>query len=301
MVLAIGNPFGVGQTVTNGIVSAVARTQVGVSDYQFFIQTDAAINPGNSGGALVDMTGRLVGVNTAIFSRSGGSNGIGFAIPGNMVKAVVSAALSDGTIVRPWLGVKGQTVSSDIAESLGLDRPIGVLISKVHNQSAFAKAGLKTGDVVTRVGTFEIFDLQGLTYRVATRTVGETVAVSYLRKGQQKVANVRLTVAPGPVAPETIDLLGDHPMAGARVTTMTPAFAEEKGFDWDLEGVVISAIEARSVARRFGFRVGDFILEVNGEKIEKPKQLQAKLEKPAGGWHFVLNRGGQTMTLSYRF
>src|SRR5690606_14400083 len=156
MVLAIGNPFGVGQTVTSGIVSAVARTNVGVSDYQFFIQTDAAINPGNSGGALVTLDGKLVGVNTAIFSNSGGYMGIGFAIPSNMVGAVVAAALSDGQVVRPWIGASGQAVTSDVARSLGLDRPIGVLIDQIYKGGPADNAGLKVGDIVTHVGGFEI-------------------------------------------------------------------------------------------------------------------------------------------------
>ena len=143
LVLAIGNPFAVGQTVTHGIVSAVARTQVGITDYQFFIQTDAAINPGNSGGALVDLTGRLVGINTAIFSRSGGSQGIGFAIPANMVKVVVASARSGGTTVRrPWLGARLQAVTPEIAESLGLKRPAGALIASVSPSSPAARAGL---------------------------------------------------------------------------------------------------------------------------------------------------------------
>ena len=132
VVLAIGNPFGVGQTVTHGIVSALARTQVGITDYQFFIQTDAAINPGNSGGALVDLDGRLVGINTAIFSRSGGSQGIGFAIPANMVRVVVASAKGGGNAVeRPWLGARLQAVTSDIADSLGLKRPTGALVASV--------------------------------------------------------------------------------------------------------------------------------------------------------------------------
>src|SRR5262249_16802905 len=131
LVLAIGDPFGVGQTVTSGIVSALARTQVGISDYQFFIQTDAAINPGNSGGALVDMDGKLVGINTAIFSRTGGSLGIGFAIPSNMVRLVVQSALKGGTVQRPWLGATLQPVTADIAESLGLAAPSGALVAKV--------------------------------------------------------------------------------------------------------------------------------------------------------------------------
>ena len=149
VVLAIGNPFGVGQTVTHGIVSALARTQVGISDYQFFIQTDAAINPGNSGGALVDLNGRLVGINTAIFSRSGGSQGIGFAIPANMVRVVVASAQGrQRAVKRPWLGAKLQAVTPEIAESLGLKRPTGALVASVAPNSPAARAGLKTGDLI---------------------------------------------------------------------------------------------------------------------------------------------------------
>src|SRR6187200_3429693 len=145
VVLAIGNPFGVGQTVTHGIVSALARTQVGVSDYQFFIQTDAAINPGNSGGALVDMTGKLVGINTAIFSRSGGSQGVGFAIPANMVQVVVASARSGGGAVkRPWLGAKLQAVTPDLADRFDLKRPAGAVVTNVAAASPAARAGIKT-------------------------------------------------------------------------------------------------------------------------------------------------------------
>ena len=152
LVLAIGNPFGVGQTVTQGIVSALARTQVGVTDYQFFIQTDAAINPGNSGGALVDMTGRLIGINTAIFSRTGGSHGIGFAIPSAMVKVVVESAKGGGKSVRrPWFGASLQNVTSDVAEAMGLDRPAGVLVARVFDNGPAADSGLKRGDVILGV------------------------------------------------------------------------------------------------------------------------------------------------------
>ena len=149
VVLAIGNPFGVGQTVTHGIVSAVARTQVGITDYQFFIQTDAAINPGNSGGALVDLNGKLVGINTAIYSRTGGSIGIGFAIPVNMVRVVIASAKGGGSVVRrPWLGAKLQAVTPEIADSLGLKRPAGALVASVTNNSPAARAGLRTGDLI---------------------------------------------------------------------------------------------------------------------------------------------------------
>ena len=170
VVLAIGNPFGVGQTVTHGIVSALARTQVGITDYQFFIQTDAAINPGNSGGALVDMTGKLAGINTAIFSRSGGSQGIGFAIPANMVRVVVASAKSGGKAVkRPWLGAKLQAVTPEIAETLGLKLPNGALVANVAPNSPAARAGLKPSDLIIAIEGQTIDDPNAFDYRFATR------------------------------------------------------------------------------------------------------------------------------------
>jgi len=173
MVLAIGNPFGVGQTVTHGIVSALARTQVGITDYQFFIQTDAAINPGNSGGALVDLAGRLVGINTAIFSRSGGSQGIGFAIPANMVRAVIASAKGGATVVRrPWLGAKLQAVTPEIADSLSLKRPAGALVNGVTAKSPAARAGLRTGDLIVEVDGQPVDDPNAFDYRFATKPLG---------------------------------------------------------------------------------------------------------------------------------
>src|SRR6266508_3910821 len=170
LVLAIGDPFGVGQTVTSGIVSALARTQVGISDYQFFIQTDAAINPGNSGGALVDVHGRLAGINTAIFSRSGGSIGIGFAIPANMVKVVVTSARGGGGAVkRPWLGAKLQTITSEIAETLGLKRPVGALVTSVIDGSPAARAGLKNTDLIVAVDGQAVDDPNAFDYRFFTK------------------------------------------------------------------------------------------------------------------------------------
>ncbi len=183
IVLAIGDPFGVGQTVTSGIVSALARTQVGISDYQFFIQTDAAINPGNSGGALVDMDGRLAGINTAIFSRSGGSHGIGFAIPSNMVRLVVQAAVQGGKVQRPWFGASLQPVTSELADSLGLDRPGGALIKEVHAKGPAAKAGLQAGDVVVSVDGKPVQDPQAFQYRFATKGLGGSCELGLVRAG----------------------------------------------------------------------------------------------------------------------
>src|SRR5262250_3638658 len=197
VVLAIGNPFAVGQTVTHGIVSAVARTQVGITDYQFFIQTDAAINPGNSGGALVDLTGRLVGINTAIFSRSGGSQGIGFAIPANMVRAVLASAQGGSAVVRrPWLGAKLQAITPEIAESLGLKRPVGALVSSVVARSPAAHAGMRTGDLVVSVDGQEVDDVNAFDYRFATKPLGGQAHVGVMRSGREIKLAVALETAP---------------------------------------------------------------------------------------------------------
>src|SRR5215467_8973995 len=183
MVLAIGNPFGVGQTVTSGIISALGRTEVGNSDTQVFIQTDAAINPGNSGGALVDMAGRVVGINTAIFSRSGGSHGVGFAIPSNLVKLVVESAIAGRKLERPWLGAKLDAVTRELGEALALERVSGALVVKVYDHSAAGEAGLQSGDVIVAVDGYEIADPRAVYYRLTTRGVGNKCSLDVVRKG----------------------------------------------------------------------------------------------------------------------
>ena len=193
LVLAIGNPFGVGQTVTNGIISALNRTETGISDSGSFIQTDAAINPGNSGGALVDMDGELIGINTAIFSRSGSSSGVGFAVPAAAVRRVVDSAVGGATaVIRPWLGVKGETVSADLARSLGLERPQGLVVTEVWPQGPGDRADLRMGDVITAIDGAEVNDQGGLNFRVGTREPNETVRVSVLRDGRPLVVDARV-------------------------------------------------------------------------------------------------------------
>jgi S1-C subfamily serine protease len=195
LVLAIGNPFGVGQTVTSGIVSALARNAGRAGGY--FIQTDAAINPGNSGGALVDMAGRLVGVNTAILSRSGGSVGIGFAIPGELVAQAVETALQGGQeLARPWAGVRGQAVTGDLAEALGMDRPAGVVIAEIHPQSPLRRAGLRAGDVVVSLGGEPVQSPEEFSFRLAALGVGGQTTVGYLRQGRLREARMALIPAP---------------------------------------------------------------------------------------------------------
>jgi Do/DeqQ family serine protease len=240
VVLAIGDPFGVGQTVTHGIVSAVARTEVGISDYQFFIQTDAAINPGNSGGALVDMSGRLIGINTAIYSRSGGSQGIGFAIPSNMVRVVVASAKGGSKAVqRPWLGAKLQQVTPDIADSLGLKRPSGALVASVVADSPAARAGIHTGDVIVSVDGAEVDDPNAFDYRFATKPLGGTAQIALLRQGRQTVVPVALQ--PLPATPrDEIEIKSASPFRGATVANLSPALADELQLDPQAHGVATS-------------------------------------------------------------
>jgi len=294
LVLAIGNPFGVGQTVTNGIVSALARTQVGRSGLNSFIQTDAAINPGNSGGALIAMDGRLVGVNTAIFSKSGGSHGIGFAIPSNMVGAVVRGVSASGRLVRPWFGATGQAVSQDIANSLGLERPSGVLINAVHRAGAAAKAGVEVGDVVLAVNGHEVNDSSVLHHRIATLPVGDMAAVRVWRGGRIRAVRLPLEAAPSEPARNETALRGDQPLSGAVVDNMSPALAEELGVDPFVSGVFILKIRRGSPANRLGFRVGDFIKAVNNREVRRVKQLASVLEKPAERWRIAVFREGRT-------
>lgn len=279
LVLAIGNPFGVGQTVTSGIVSALARTGVGVTDYQFFIQTDAAINPGNSGGALVDMNGRLVGVNTAIYSRSGGSNGIGFAIPTAMVRSLLIAAKGDGEVRRPWLGVDGQAVTSDIAAALGLERPMGVLIDTIYPGSPADKAKLRSGDIVTAVNGVDIADNDSLRFRVGTLPVGETASISYIRGGKTRTAKTTLTQPPAePKKNETV-LEGRGILAGVKVANLSPAYADELRLPLTTSGVIVTAIDRRAPARRLGlFRPGDILREVASKRIERVSDLTSLIK-----------------------
>jgi Do/DeqQ family serine protease len=296
IVLAIGDPFGVGQTVTSGIVSALARTQVGVSDYQFFIQTDAAINPGNSGGALVDMTGNLVGINASIYTRSGGSIGVGFAIPVNMVKAVIKSSRGGGKVVRPWAGGDFQDVTADIAESLGFDRPQGVLVVGLHPQSPLAGAGLKRGDVILTIDGKPVGDAQELDYRLATRAVGETASLSYSRARQTYQTKVELIAAPeDPPRQETL-VKGRNPFAGLVVVNISPAVAEELSLPVSAQGVVVSDVRG-AIAAQVGFRKGDILVEVNGEKVANVDALGKILTRETSSWAFSVNRGGQVLSM----
>ncbi|SNY93985.1 Do/DeqQ family serine protease [Cohaesibacter sp. ES.047] len=293
LVLAIGNPFGVGQTVTSGIVSALARTQVGVSDYQSFIQTDAAINPGNSGGALVDLSGKLVGVNTAIFTRSGGSNGIGFAIPANMVRLVAEAAISGKKVQRAWFGGSMQTVSSDIADSLGLDRPQGVLVTDVQSSSPAAKAGLEVGDLILTVNGNNVDSPEAFGYRFATIAIGAPVEVTILRQGKRYSVSMSAEVAPETPPRDARELGGYSPFSGTTIYNLSPAVAQEMGMDSNQTGVIIAKVKDGSTAARLGVKVGDVIRKVNGEVVRDTNVLEVLSTHEFRLWRLEIERDGQ--------
>ncbi|MCC8973721.1 DegQ family serine endoprotease [Bradyrhizobium brasilense] len=298
VVLAIGNPFGVGQTVTHGIISALARTQVGITDYQFFIQTDAAINPGNSGGALVDMTGRLAGINTAIFSRSGGSQGIGFAIPANMVRVVVASAKSGGkNVKRPWLGARLQAVTPEIAETLGLKLPSGALVANVAPNSPAAKAGLKLSDLIVGIDGTPIDDPNAFDYRFATRPLGGNAEIEVQRAGKPVKLTVPLETAPDTNRDEIV-LTARSPFQGARVANISPALADELHLDAGAEGVVVTDLAGDGTAANVGFQKGDIILAVNNEKIVRTSDLEKASKTGTRVWRITLVRGGQQINVT---
>jgi Do/DeqQ family serine protease len=296
LVLAIGNPFGVGQTVTSGIISALGRSDIGQSDAQVFIQTDAAINPGNSGGALIDMSGQLVGINTAIFSRSGGSHGIGFAIPSNLVRLYVDSAVSGRKVERPWLGAKLEAVSRDIAESLGLPRVTGALVSRVIEGSPAAAAGLKPGDVIVGVDSFEVADPRAVYYRLTTRGVGNRSRLEALRSGRPIALDVALQAAPKGGRDDVRNLAGTHPFDGARVANILPAIADELNLDEE-SGVVILSVRRNSIAGRIGFQPGDVIVKVGKDAIETVSELERVVADRQRVWQLVVKRGGQVLQL----
>jgi Do/DeqQ family serine protease len=296
VVLAIGNPFGVGQTVTQGIVSALARTQVGITDYQFFIQTDAAINPGNSGGPLVDMAGRIVGINTAIFSRSGGSQGVGFAVPANMVRVVVtSAKTGGGAVKRPWLGAKLQAVTPELSREFDLKRPAGAVITSVTPGSPAARAGLKAGDVIVSIDSQAIDDPNAFDYRFATRSLGGHAQIGFVRSGKENRLAVALEVAPESPRDELV-IQSRSPFLGAKIANLSPALADELQLDASTEGVVVVDVSDGALAQSLGFRRGDVVVSVNNQKIAKTRDLERIVKAGSRLWRITIVRAGQQIS-----
>ena len=306
IVLAIGNPFGVGQTVTSGIVSALARSNTNINDYDFFIQTDAAINPGNSGGPLVSMDGTVVGVNSAIFSKSGGSLGIGFAIPTEMVNAVLAAEksgkVSKRGVVRPWLGFSAQSVTSEIAQSMGLSTPKGALVADVFGGGPADNAGLKRGDVITKINEHDIRDAEELRFRIATLAIGDKATFAVNRSGTQNTLD--FTASPPPEIPsrEPITIQDTGAFKGVTAVNVSPAVVEEMGLKGQDDGVVVYGVLNGSTADRLGLETGDGIIAIGNVRVSDTTKFKALVEKSAQArqWVITIRRNGQDQTIVLR-
>ncbi|MCO6186364.1 DegQ family serine endoprotease [Rhizobium sp. L1K21] len=301
LALAIGNPFGVGQTVTNGIVSGLARTGVGVSDFGFFIQTDASINPGNSGGALIDMRGELIGINSAIFSRSGGSNGIGFAIPSNLARVFLAAAeRGDKSFERPYIGAEFSTLTADMAEALGLEHAGGAFVTSVAEDSPAAEAGLQQGDAVVAMNGHPVEHPDALGYRLLTAGLGTTADLTVMRDGKAREVTISLERAPETVPRDQRVLEGRNPLSGAEVANLSPRVAQELRMGNKLNGVVVVDVQRGSPAGRVGFQPRDIIVSLNGVEVSNTQMLQSLLDENANGWRVVIDRDGQRIRQLFR-
>jgi len=292
LVLAIGNPFGVGQTVTNGIISALNRTDTGISDSGSFIQTDAPINPGNSGGALVDMDGDLIGINTAIFSRTGSSTGVGFAVPAAMVRRVLDSAVGGETrVVRPWLGAKGDTLSGDMARSLGLERPQGILVTEIYSGGPAARAGIEVGDVITAIDGAEVNDQGGLNYRIGTKQPNESVNVTLLRDGRTQTVTARVSQLPGDAEVGKGETVAQGALSGVSGFALNPARADRMGGDPFTTGVFVTGLQRGSIAHRIGLRPNDVIQSVDGRSVTSVEALG----RAGRGSELTIIRGGRSL------
>jgi serine protease Do len=283
--------------VTSGIISALARSAGGVNDSSFFIQTDAAINPGNSGGALVSLDGRLIGINTAIYSQTGGSVGIGFATPSNIVGRIVAIGEQGGRLVRPWLGISMQRVTPDIAAGLGLSRPAGLVVKEVFAEGPGERAGFKRGDVIMTLREQPIDDEASLRFRLATLNVGDTVPVKVMRGGKEMTLEVPLMAPPEVPKRDRARLEGRQPLSGATVVNMSPAVADELGLIEWRPGVAVVAIEPGSYAGRF-LRPGDLVMAINGQDVKNVADLKKRIE--AGVSSMSVGREGMVSTIQFR-
>jgi len=298
LILAIGDPFGVGQTVTSGIISAVAHGAVGSSDLNYFIQTDAAINPGNSGGALVTMDGKLVGINAAIYSQSGGNLGIGFAVPSNMVRVVLNAVQQgQKSIIHPWLGIDGQEITPELAASMNLAQPSGVLVNQIHSASPAGKAGLHIGDIVLSVNGKTVEDIDAFRYRIATLPVGSTADLGIMRKGQKLELHVALIAPPEDPPRDKTVVTGRNPLEGATLENISPAVIEEIGLHDIEQGVAVTSVKNGSNASHIGLHPGDVMVNINGKKIANVHDAMTNLGQSENGWRISIRRGDNVMTV----
>jgi serine protease Do len=296
-VIAIGNPFGLNQTVTSGIVSAVGRANVGIADYEDFIQTDAAINPGNSGGALVNVRGELIGINTAIFSTSGGYQGIGFAVPSNMAKTVMNSLIKNGKVVRGWLGVAIQPVTADLAKQFGLREEKGVLVGDVTEGSPAEKAGILRGDVIVEYDGKEVADPAGLRNMVAGTFPDSKVSMKVLRDGKPETITITVAELPASIQKTAMDF--DNLLKGVQVQDVTPEIRNKLNIPKRAAGVIVTGMQEGSAAEGV-LTQGDMILEINRKKIESLKDYETVVSGIKSGENILvlIFRNGSTIYLT---
>jgi len=300
LVLAVGNPFGVGQTVSSGIISGLARSGGAVGNARaYFLQTDAPINPGNSGGALVDMSGALVGINTSILSRSGGSNGIGFAIPADLVDAFLKQARAGNTrFVRPWAGMVGQLVDTALAQQFALSRPEGMAVVELHPESPFVSAGIKVGDVVLAINGNPVNGPAEMLYHMSVLGTGTEALVDYVSDGSKHSASVRMIAAPEIPPRDTQAITTPSPLEGLTLSQINPAVGAEIGLPVSAKGVVVQAVSG--FAAQIGFRPGDILVAVNGQAIESVADAQTAAQIRAAIWDITIGRGGQQLSMRFQ-
>lgn len=289
-VMAIGSPFGLTHTITVGVVSATGRNRLGIADFEDFIQTDAAINPGNSGGPLVNMEGKVVGINTAIFSRSGGYMGIGFAIPISMAEAIKEQLVTKGKVVRGYLGVRIQELTKELAQSFGLETTQGVLVAEVSQESPAAEAGLQSGDIIVSVNGESMSDVGQLRNTVAMMTPGTEVPVAIVREGKRQELTVELGELPLERTAQAMERQEEEePVSklGLGVQNLTPELAEQLGYE-NPEGVVVTRVEPNSAAYQAGIRRGMLIRQINRQDVDNMQEFQAALQKSSNANQVLL-------------
>lgn len=303
VVLAIGNPFGIGQSVSFGIVSAVERSAAALSPYARFIQTDAPINPGNSGGALVDSTGALVGVNSGIFSKSGASNGIGFAIPATLVKRVVDDITTTGYVVRPWFGAEGQAMTPDVAKTMGLPSVTGVQLTGVLPGSPAAAAGLQRGDVILKLGGGVVENPADLNEQVLAmpNLLNKPTELIYWRNGREQRTTVTLTAMPERNTSTQTLVKGYNPLSGVTVEELGPSLNAEMGLPLGTKGVVVAGLPSEPLGS-FDMPVQerDLIMAINGSTIRNAGDVQGALNSSRSNWELRIMRGGRVVHIKTR-
>lgn len=300
LALAIGNPFGIGQTVSSGIVSGLARSGIATGNARgYFIQTDAAINPGNSGGALIDVNGNLIGVNTSILTRSGGSNGIGFAIPANLIsRFIAQAKAGEVRFMRPWAGINGQAVTSDIAQGFGLSRPEGVVISALHPESPFAAAGLAAGDIVLSVDGLPVFTPAEMIFRMSIRAIGDFLEIEYLSEGEVRQTQVQLISPPETPARDQRQVR-DGVLSGLTVSNINPAVQVELGLPTSITGVVVTQVSG-ALRRVIGVQARDILTAINGVPIKNTFDVEAIARQNTSAWQIDGVRGNRRFSRRFQ-